>query len=234
MKNSKVYLRLFFNQPCFLCRLHTAGASGLCDACHADLPWLIGCCPRCAEPRSPRIPPDQPCGRCQTSPPGFDRVIAAFGYAFPLSQMIPGIKYHRRPALLGGLAATLAGLLQERIETPPDLLLPVPMHPWQESVRGFNQAALLASELGKRLDIPVSHSTLRKVRRTGHQAELDRRSRAINLRGSFALSGRVPERVAIVDDILTTGATANELAKLLKKAGSNEVQVWVLARTPSN
>lgn len=234
MKKAKVYFRSFFNQPCFLCRSTPATDNGLCDACHSDLPWLIGCCPRCAEPRPTAIPPDQPCGRCQTSPPQFDRVIAAFGYAFPLSQIIPGIKYHRRPALLGGLAATLSGLIQERMNTAPDLLLPVPMHPLQEAGRGFNQSALLAAELGKRLDIPVSHSQVKKVRRTGHQAELDRQSRATNLRGSFAVTGSLPARVAIVDDIMTTGATANELAKTLKKAGAREVNIWILARTPSN
>lgn len=234
MKNTKVDFRLFFKQSCFLCRSHPADVSGLCEACHSDLPWLISYCPCCAEPRSANIPPDQPCGRCQKSPPRFDRVIAAFGYAFPLSQMIPGIKYHRRPALIGGLAATLASLILERTELLPDLLLPVPMHPWQETLRGFNQSALLTAELGKRLAIPVNHRAVKKVRRTVHQADLDRRARATNLRGSFAVNASLPARVAIIDDIMTTGATANELAKCIKKAGAKEVEIWVLARTPSN
>ncbi|TCK03075.1 ComF family protein [Marinobacterium mangrovicola] len=234
MKKPKVDFSLFFNQACFLCRAYPAVTGGLCEGCHGDLPWLISFCPRCAEPRPSHIPQDQPCGRCQKTPPHYDRVIAAFGYAFPLSQMIPGIKYHRRPALIGGLAATLSHLIEERSEHPPQLLLPVPMHPWQEMSRGFNQSALLAAELGKRLGIPVAHNRIKKVRRTIHQADLDRRSRATNLRGSFRVIGSIPERVAIVDDILTTGATANELAKCVKKAGAKEVEIWVLARTASN
>lgn len=223
---------LSINQPCALCRLAPARHTGLCDDCHADLPWLIGGCSRCAEPMPP--PARGLCARCQQQPPAFENTVAAFSYEFPISQLIPALKYRRRPAPLGWLSATFAELIAERLEDTPDLLVPVPMHPWQELSRGFNQASLIAERLSRLLKIPLSEQLLQKRRRTAHQAELNRQQRQANLRRSFSCRGPVPARVALIDDVMTTGTTVNELARLLKRRGAQQIQVWVLARTPAH
>ena len=230
MKKHEVNHRLLINQYCALCRLYPATRHGLCDGCHADLPWLLGGCPRCAEPLVADL--NLHCPRCQQQPPAFDRTLAAFSYRFPLTELIPAVKYQRQPTALGWLSATLAELIDDRLERKPQLLLPVPMHPWQLFRRGFNQAALIAERLSRELGIPYHDGILRKIRNTSHQADLGRTERQANLRGSFACQGRVPAHVAIVDDVMTTGSTADELARLLRRHGAEQIDVWLLARTP--
>lgn len=232
MKPTTVNLGTFVNQSCALCRRNPAMPTGLCEDCHGDLPWLIAACPRCAEP----LPPHHQglCVHCLQDPPPFDATLAAFSYSFPLNQLLPRIKYHRRPAALGWLSRSLATLLHERIRVRPELLLPVPQHPLRELHRGFNQAALIAAELSRMLQIPLSDQRIRKLSLTSHQAELGRAERLANLRGSFALHGPVPERVALVDDVMTTGSTAREISRLLRAQGVRHIQVWVLARTPAS
>ncbi|MBV1787000.1 ComF family protein [Marinobacterium sp. D7] len=233
MKNIERYCRLFFDQSCYLCQIAKADVLGLCEACHADLPWLIGACRRCADPIPVGVAGHALCARCQQRSPPFDRTHAAFLYAFPINQLIPAIKYQRRPEALGWLSRLFAQLLRDRIEQPPELLLPVPMHPWRATMRGFNQAELIASQLGRQLGIPVRSDLLRKRRATLQQARLNRASRGINLAGSFQLLGQVPAHVAVVDDVMTTGSTAEEIAQQLKTAGAERVEIWVLARTPA-
>lgn len=115
----------------------------------------------------------------------------------------------------------------------PELLLPVPLHLSRLRSRGYNQALELARPLGRRYRIPVAHDVLYRARKTGAQSELDATARLGNVRGAFAVR-RVPaqKHVAIVDDVMTTGATLEELARILKRAGASEVSAWVLARTP--
>lgn len=231
MKKHKGNQRSLFNHTCALCQLYPASRQGLCEGCHADLPWLLGGCPRCAEPLVAGL--QVQCPRCQQHPPAFDRTHAAFTYRFPLTELIPAIKYQRRPTALGWLSATLAELLDDRLEQKPQLLLPVPMHPWQLFRRGFNQAALIAEQLSGLLDIPCDDRALRKIRNTSHQADLSRAERQANLRGSFACRGTLPAHVALIDDVMTTGSTADELAGLLRQQGVKQIEVWLLARTPA-
>jgi ComF family protein len=115
----------------------------------------------------------------------------------------------------------------------PDLLLPVPLHPSRLRKRGYNQALELARPLGRRLGIPVRHDVLRRTRCTGAQTELDAAARVGNVRGAFALASLPAQRhVALVDDVMTTGATLAEAAMVLLAAGMDRVDVWALARTP--
>lgn len=230
MKNTPVNLRSLFDHRCALCRRYPALPSGLCEGCHSDLPWLIAACPRCAEPLTALH--HSLCRHCQQDPPAFDITHAAFSYSFPINQLLPRIKYHRRPAALGWLSRSFALLLADRIDTPPQLLLPVPQHPLKEVRRGFNQAALIAHELSRLLHIPLSDTLVRKRRLTSQQAELSRAERLANLRGSFEVRDRVPPHIALVDDVMTTGSTARELSRVLKQEGATRVEVWVLARTP--
>lgn len=232
MKNTTVNYRSLFIRKCALCRRYPAQETGLCEGCHGDLPWLIAACPRCAEPlNTAHI---SLCSHCQQDPPPFDRTHAAFRYSFPINQLLPAIKYHRRPAALGWLSRTFAALLSDRIETAPQLLIPVPQHPLKEIRRGFNQAALIAQELSRCLDIPLSDTLVRKRRTTLQQAELGRSERLANLRDSFEVCAPVPAHIALVDDVMTTGSTARELSRVLRLNGAKRIEVWVLARTPEH
>lgn len=219
-------------QSCALCGTPAASHHGLCEDCHADLPWQVAFCQQCALPLPVQYSPGL-CSHCQQYPPAFDRTLAAFRYDFPLSQLLPNIKYQRRPEAIGWLGQVLAEYLRLHYEATawPDALVPVPMHLWNETLRGFNQSRLLADVLSRQLQLPLWHG-LQKHRRTPHQADLGLRQRQQNLAHAFRLTHTPPRHPAIIDDVMTTGATANSLAQLLKQAGAQQVDIWVLARTP--
>lgn len=232
MKTTEKNCRLFFNQSCALCSTFPATETGLCEGCHTDLPWLVAACRRCAEPLTSHQ--DLLCPNCVKDPPPFDRTHAAFRYSFPINQIIPTVKYHRRPAMLGWLSRSLAQLMRDRLENDiPEALIPVPMHPWRSFRRGFNQAELIAAILGQELGIPVIEKGISRKAGGAHQAELNRQERLANLRHSFQVRRTLPASVAIVDDVMTTGATARELARTLREHGAVHIQIWALARTPS-
>lgn len=220
---------LFFNQSCFLCRRRKQRRAGLCEGCLRDLPRISPACRRCALP----VEGGEAllCGRCLKKPPAFDHCFAGFAYRFPLNQLIPRIKYQRQPADLGWLAEAMA--LQIDDVPAPDVLVPVPLAPPRLRQRGYNQAELLAERLGRHLGLPVDRHSLTKPRDTQHQMELAGAARRRNLKGAFRWTGPAYSRIALVDDVMTTGTTASEISSLLKTAGVGGVDVWVLARTPA-
>jgi ComF family protein len=178
------------------------------------------------------------CGGCLKRPPHFDRVEAPWRYAFPIDSLITRFK-HQAKWPLGRLLGELLSqhLLHSFAEglARPDLLLPVPLAGRRQRLRGFNQAALLAQWLSEQLHLPLQQHWLQRVIDTPAQQQLDAATRKRNLRRAFALapesqvSGR---HLALVDDVLTTGATAESLARLLKKSGAARVDIYCLARTP--
>lgn len=228
---NKVNLRLFFKQTCQLCRLQPAQLNGLCEDCHADLPWRLFPCPVCGLSRTS---PMADCPDCQRLQPAFDHTCVALDYRFPLTQLLPAIKYHQQLRTLGWLAPVLAAQIRDTEQALPHCLLPVPMHPWDQLRRGHNQAALLAEQLGRQLNIPVQYQALQKIRHTRKQHRLSARQRRHNLQGAFALNKPLPSHVALVDDVMTTGSTLNEIARLLKSQGVLRVDNWVIARTPES
>ncbi|GAA0702615.1 ComF family protein [Marinobacterium maritimum] len=223
---------VYFNHSCSLCGATSDVHHGICTDCHSDLPWLLGSCRRCALPLPSTAPPGSLCGRCIQTPPAFDRTLAAFHYDFPLSQLLPRIKYQRQPAHLGWLGRVLAAFLQQQYEADwPLALCAVPMHPLSELKRGFNQAQLLAEVLARQLQLPLT-PCLNKTRRTPHQMSLGLDERRHNLQQAFRITRPPARHIALVDDVMTTGTTVNTLAELLKQAGAERVDIWVLARTP--
>lgn len=212
------------NPPsCLLC--DQAGFE-LCPGCRADLPaGAAECCPQCALPS----PQAQVCGHCLQSPPAFDRTLAAFRYGYPLDSVIHHFKYQR--ALW--LAPPLAKLLQQSLpETPEiDALIAMPLDQQRLAERGFNQAHELARCLSRVYHLPLLTSHLKREHRPQHQADLPLAERAKQVKGIFSVIKPLPERVAIIDDVMTSGASINELARTLKKAGVKHVEAWVLART---
>lgn len=212
--------------PCLLCG-SAAPESNLCSGCRADLPWLdANVCSSCAHP----LPAPGLCGRCIAEPPHYDRVVAACRYAFPLDGLIQAYKYSGR--LVAGTA--LASLLADRIGQRPDLIVPIPLTAQRLRERGFNQALELARALGRQTGVPVHAQLCVKTRDTPPQTRLPWKERRKNIRGAFVVEGGVAGcHVAVVDDVLTTGATLSELARNLKRAGAVTVTGYVIARTVS-
>ncbi|MBM7062257.1 ComF family protein [Pseudomonas sp. UL073] len=230
-----VYIWTKNNQFCLLCDEPSGAEQPLCHACELELPWLGAQCRQCAVPL---VVEDQVCGACLRRPPSFSRVIAPWRYEFPLDSLITRFKHQAKWPLGHLLAARCAEhLLQAYAQglPRPDLLLPVPLATRRLRQRGFNQAALLARWLSAALQLPLDEDALRRCRDTPAQQDLDAAARRRNLREAFALAPGVAlagRHVAVVDDVVTTGATAEALARLLRRAGAAEIDLYCLARTP--
>ena len=213
-------------QDCMLC----AGPSAsrlVCEACSASLPRLAHACARCAMELGER----GVCGECQRRAPSFDAALAAFEYRFPLDRLVRRFKYAGDLAAGNWLALELAARAAQCER--PDLLVAPPLAPSRLRERGFNQAVVIAKAVGRRLGIRHSPDALVKVRETSPQPGLGRKARLANLRDAFRCNADFAgEHVAIVDDVMTTGATADTVARVLRGAGAARVSVWAIARTP--
>ncbi|MES2819555.1 MAG: ComF family protein [Pseudomonadota bacterium] len=234
-----VYIWLKNTQGCLLCDETSDTALALCSQCEADLPWLGVHCAVCALPLPVSLSElSLVCGGCLKQPPAFDRVTAPWRFAFPLDSLISRFKHQAKWPLGHLLGALLVRHLRHAYDeglAPPDLLLPVPLADRRLRQRGFNQAALLARWLSRGLHLPLNETWLRRTRDTPAQQGLDAAARTRNLRRAFALAPEAAVEglhLALVDDVLTTGATAQQLARLLKRAGAARVEVYCLARTP--
>lgn len=218
---------------CLLCRREACGQR-LCADCARHLLDNGSACARCAQP----LPQPAPlCGQCTTRLPAFDASWAALRYEAPLDGLIQRLKFADGlaviPALLPGWLDAYRAHLQQRAEPPPLALLPIPLHPTRLRQRGYNQALELAQALAAPLGVPVIRDGLRRTRATAAQPGLDRESRRRNVRGAFAVGAEpLPARVALIDDVMTTGATLDAAAKVLKRAGVVWVETLVLARRP--
>ena len=215
------FLERLFGGTCYLCR---GAADGLlCAACDADLPRLRGPrCPRCALD-SPR---GEVCGRCLSEAPRYDATVAVLAYEFPADALVQALKFRGELALARLLGAML---LHEIDPLSVDLVIPVPLSAGRLRSRGFNQAGEIARILAPaKLDLGLCV----RSRDTPAQMELPDAERRRNVRDAFrctrALAG---ESVAVVDDVMTTGATLNEAATALKAGGAGRVVNWVVART---
>lgn len=220
----RILNRLRRGGPCLLCGA-AASTHGLCAGCWSELPWLRGpCCARCAHP----LPSPGLCGRCIAEPPHYDAVVAACRYAYPAGNLIQTYKFGGRLAA----ATPLVAMLETVVSQKPDLLVPMPLSAARLRTRGFNQALELARALGRLLAIPIDADVCVKTRETPPQSRLPWKERRKNVRGAFVVQANLDGcHVAVVDDVLTTGATLNELARNLKRAGAASVTGFVVART---
>lgn len=214
---------------CLLCGAPGTHGRDLCADCAAELPRNRSCCARCALPLA--LPAMQ-CGRCQRRAPPWDAAWVPFRYGWPLDSLETRFKFGHDLAAGRVLAAQWQA---EPVPALPALLLPVPLHRARLRQRGYNQALELARPLARRFGVPLRHDWLQRVRATSAQTELDAGHRRRNVRGAFALrAGAVlPAHVAVLDDVMTTGATLAECARVLKRAGVVRVDVWALARAPA-
>ena len=213
-------------QDCLLCQ-SASGERPLCEPCERELPSAASACPRCALAG----PSNAECGACIADPPHFDASCAAFIYAYPVDALIQALKYGGQLALAGLFAHKVYQRLGAAASA--DLIVPLPLHPARLAERGFNQAAEIAKELSRRSGIAMDARIARRVRNTAPQTALPWRERAANMRQAFICEQDLTGvRVAVVDDVMTTGATLDEFARTLKRSGAARVENWVVARTP--
>lgn len=225
--------------PCLFCDNTTSDPSLLCNACIADLPWNTHRCKNCSLPFSPVLNStlNLLCGECLKTPAPFDRVLSPFRYEFPLDRALHQFKYQGKRYWQRSFTALMEAFVHFHYTThatqaKPEALIPVPLHRDRLRERGFNQAGLLASGLSRNMKIPVDKNWLHKTRSTETQVSLNKSDRMKNLRGAFVVHGtRNYQHVALIDDVVTTRATIETLAKLLKRQGVQTVDVWCLART---
>lgn len=220
-----------FGGTCVLCRgaADVARDEGLlCAACDADLPRLSDAlCPRCAL-ASPR---GALCGRCLSRPPAYDATVAALEYRFPCDILVHALKFRGELAL----ATPLGRLLGERVARAGehvDWVLPVPLSEMRLRTRGYNQSLEIARHAARALGARLAAHVCERNRDTPPQSALDWDERAKNVRGAFRCTVPLERKtVAVVDDVMTTGATLQEIAGTLKRAGAARVVNWVVART---
>lgn len=217
---------------CAVCRAEAPRR--LCDDCLLRFAAPVHRCAVCG-----RHTPDGVlhCGRCTQHPPPIDRTSAATDYAHPWDGLIARLKFHDGLDLLGDLTGLMHAALTRDLAAPCDWALPVPLSPQRLAERGYNQSWELARRLAPDWAQRADARLLLRVRDTPHQLGLKRSEREANVRGAFAvdplrtaeLSGR---SVLLVDDVMTSGATAFEIARTLRQAGAARIHLAVLARTP--
>jgi len=202
----------------------------LCTGCEGDLPLNHHVCEHCAEPLPVSQSGPALCGACLTRPPVFDACVAPFRYAFPVDRMIQGLKY-RHELVYGRVLGQLLARHLSRRDTRPELVIPVPLGLRRYRERGFNQARELALPICQALDLTLNSRLVARCRETQEQAALGRAARLTNTQRAFALVEPLRARhVAIVDDVVTTGSTANEISRVLRAAGAEWIEVWAVAR----
>ncbi len=225
--------KFLYPDVCLYCNGKGEDGLDLCRRCYENLPWITHACMRCASPLSGASA--AVCGACSNRDLYFDSALAPLLF----DQFVRDAVYQFKFSNKLNYGILLARLLERHIRkqdlTAPDVLLPVPLHRRRLRKRGFNQALQIARTLNKSLNSSISFKDVRRIRETHAQMELPAAERYANVRNAFALRTSKPlfkgKCVAVIDDVMTTGSTVNELAKCVKKAGAEKVHVWCVART---
>ena len=205
--------------------------NAFCAGCLNDMPWNTHCCRICALPLHYY---DTVCGRCLRKPPLYHRALAVFSYRDPISHIVHGLKFGQRLYYGRFLGEKLAEtVLQAEHLIMPDVLIPMPLHRKRMAERGYNQAHEIARPVARRLELPIALDIVARQHQTAEQSRLNALQRRCNLKDAFSVTGSVRGlHVAIVDDVMTTGATVGELARVLVAAGVRRIDVWLGARAP--
>lgn len=222
-------LDLLLPARCVLCGQPSPSIC-ICAPCRQDLPWCGLHCHQCGLPLA--FPIDTVCGQCLYKPPPFHSTVSPLRYEFPVDCMVQALKFKNQLAEGRVLSHMMCEYVSQQSVDLPDVLIPLPLHRARMIKRGFNQAYELASYIGRTLSIPIHAGGLRRNRNTDAQSGLNRQQRRKNVHGAFYWRGAEPPppHIALIDDVMTTGTTATECARVLKKAGANRVDIWVAAR----
>lgn len=230
---TRLALSRLYPPRCLLCGAPGISDRDICQGCYHDLPWNVLPCPCCGLPLPPSSERNSLCGQCQQKPPPFDQSNIPFLYTGHLPHLITGFKFRNKLNHGRLLSQMLVEHLEQTVTEWPDLILPVPLHPQRQRQRGYNQALEIARPLSRQFKLPMEPQLLCRIRATAPQADLDKKKRRQNIRNAFEVveKPRV-NSVALVDDVVTTGQTVAEVARLLKRAGVRQVSIWAIARTP--
>ncbi|MBL0229288.1 MAG: ComF family protein [Moraxellaceae bacterium] len=228
-------MRAFFNQLltksplCLCCGYQKNYKHGFCLGCYHDLPHIKTPCLQCGLP----LKTNTPC-TCKAEDWPFAACLSAFEYQFPINELVFQYKSQARLALCDSFAQALITQIKKQQHPLPQVLMPVPLHPNKLKQRGFNQSLELAKALSKQLHIPIDYHSLQSTQQTTQQKSLNKQQRLVNVQSSYALTRPLSvTHIALIDDVITTGATTKTLAYLLREHGATQIQAWSIARTAS-
>lgn len=233
-------LDIIYPPRCALCLTSSQTANKtaieLCEACQKDLQLVTTACFQCGIPLQ-QTQPEQLCGACLKKTPAYDQVISVYHYQQPLIWLIQQMKFHKKTRIAHLLAQLMSRYIEQSIAdeliSVPDAIIPVPLHHKRQHQRHFNQAEELSIVISKSLQKPIDMQYIERHLSSQQQSGLDAKQRKKNIKGIFKITNRKHnqyQHVAIIDDVMSTGSTVNEVAKVLKKSGIKKVDVWVLAR----
>jgi ComF family protein len=222
-------------EKCLLCHQapNQASATGLCKGCTESLPWLQNACLNCALPLNSPIATSYTCGQCQNEPPPFQQCHTLFHYQPPINSLISRLKFNQRLSYARTFGELMAQQILDRYTHAqlPDMIIPVPLHKRRLRKRGFNQAQEIARGCAAKLSLPLNTKQCQRTKHTAHQLGLSAVERRRNVKKAFTCKPfQRGLRVALVDDVMTTGTTLRELSLCLKNAGCEEVHLWCVAR----
>lgn len=222
----------YFRLPviCALCSQFHKNTMAVCQDCLALFKPIDQACRRCAYPLFDAT--SLLCGQCIKTPPAIDEAMTTYLFEEPLRRIIHQFKYHQG-LYLASFLCQLMVMAWEKHPIPIQCLMPIPMHPKKFRQRGFNQAAVLTRLIARRLQVPYCLTSGIKTINTPAQASLDGVKRRKNLENAFAFRAIPYPHVTLIDDLLTTGSTANAVAHVLKKQGVKKVDIWCCARATS-
>lgn len=208
----------------------------ICHYCHQRLPISKTACITCGLPlaavANSNSNVNTPCGECLKQSPPYDQTVSGFHYEAPISEFITHVKYSAQFQLLSLLCDYLIEKIQLRYKDikRPTAIIAVPLHPNKLIKRGFNQSQLIADRLAKTLSINTWSKGIHRIKETKAQSGLDAVERKSNVKGAFQIDTQLPNHIAIVDDVVTTGMTVSEIAKQAKLHGAKKIDIWCLAR----
>jgi len=219
--------------PCFLCKTSTRTYEHICDACFTDLPYRYAHCAIC---RVPMTIIGHVCPECNAQTKPYDYCTVGTHYTFPANRIVAALKVGRKRYVAQIMAQAICHRRAQLDGTTlPDTICCIPMHPTKLKRTGFNHAELIAKACAQKLGIIYTHKALIKTMNTEKQVGLNRKARLKNIKAAlkadetFSIAGK---HVAIVDDVMTTGATLESAAELLKRQGAKTVEIWAFSRTP--
>lgn len=228
LKVNNAATTFFTGNRCFLCSSPGKGHETICRACLKDLALNTDACPACAKPDSA----SRLCADCLNKRKTFiDKTWALFDYHYPVNRLIQHIKFNQGIDVANYLGGMLGELFLKYKAARPDCIIPVPLHCRRLIARGYNQSVEIARPVSRQLGIKLDTSSCKRIRATTPQADLPAKKRRQNVRNAFSVSKSLDYRhVLLIDDVITTGSTVNELARMLSLAGVRQVDVLAVAR----